>query len=143
MKIPPEAFEYYVRLGPCRSHRAVANHYDVTKRAVTKHATSENWSERLAEIEQKSREETDAKLVEVVGEMRERHLKTVRAIQARSLEALRQYPLANGMEAVRAAEAAIKLERLVVGEPVERSSVSVEDVTRREMDRWLLPDAPP
>ena len=44
------------------------------------------------------------------------------------------------MEAVRAADLAIKLERLVVGEPVERSSVSIEDVTRREMERWLVSD---
>ena len=30
MKIPIEAFEYYVRIGPGRSHRAVAEHYGVT-----------------------------------------------------------------------------------------------------------------
>jgi hypothetical protein len=43
------------------------------------------------------------------------------------------------MEGVRAAELVIKLERLLAGESSERSTVTVEEVTRRELDRWLVP----
>jgi hypothetical protein len=41
------------------------------------------------------------------------------------------------MDAVRALDLAIKQERLVIGEPTDRSAVSVEDVIRREYDRWI------
>ncbi len=139
-KIPPDAFEYYVALGPGRSYRTVADRYGVTKRAVTKHAAREGWTSRLEKIEQEAREKSDGKLVEVLGEMRDRHLKTVRAMNARALTALKQYPLSSGMEAMRAAELAIKLERLIVGEPSERTELTVEEVTKRELARWLVVD---
>ena len=58
-KIPSDAFEYYVSLGPGRSYRSVAEHYEVTKRAVTKHAAREGWAERLDKIEQEAREGSD------------------------------------------------------------------------------------
>ena len=50
-KIPEDAFELYVSLGPERSYAAVAEQYGVTKRAVVKRAKAEAWSERLAKIE--------------------------------------------------------------------------------------------
>ncbi len=34
-KIPPDALEYYLVLGPDRSYQKVADHYGVSKRAVT------------------------------------------------------------------------------------------------------------
>jgi len=34
-KIPPEAFEYYVSLGPARSYEALAGKYTVSKRPAT------------------------------------------------------------------------------------------------------------
>ena len=37
-KIPPEAFDFYFELGPGRSYQAVADHFSVTKQAVTKKA---------------------------------------------------------------------------------------------------------
>ncbi len=45
-RIPPEAFETYVRLGPGRSYRQVAEHYGVSKRAITSFAAREGWPER-------------------------------------------------------------------------------------------------
>ena len=57
----------------------------------------------------------------------------------RAVEALRSYPLTNGMEAMRAAEMVIKLERLIHGEPTERNAVSVEELIKREyaeLDGW-------
>ena len=46
-KIPEEAFEFYVGLGPHRSYQAIADHYGVTKRAITKVAVRDGWTERL------------------------------------------------------------------------------------------------
>lgn len=87
MKIPDDAFEYYVGLGSVRSYDAVAKHFDVSKRGVTKKATTERWSERLIAIEEKARAAIDEKLVGTITEMRERHLKTVRAIPQGEFEA--------------------------------------------------------
>ena len=136
-RIPEDAFDYYVGLGPARSYRAVAEKYGVTKRAVTKAAAREGWTERLAKIEEEARERSDQNLVNAMEEMQGRHIQTLRAIQRRALEALKQYPLNSAMEAVRAADLAIKLERLVAGEPSQRTAVSVEQVTRREIETLL------
>jgi hypothetical protein len=46
------------------------------------------------------------------------------------------------MEGIRAAETVIKLERLLAGEPNQRSAVTVEQVTRQEIDRLLAVRAP-
>ena len=140
-KLGPDTFQFYVSMGPGRSYQGVADHYGVSKRAVTKCAVRENWQGRLDTIEEKARARQDEDLVDVVGEMRERHLKTVRAMQNRALVALKAFPLTTGMEAVRAAELAIKLERVIVGEPSERTALSVEEVTKREMNAWLTIDA--
>ena len=136
-KIPPEAFEYYVSLGPSRSYQAVADHYDVTKRAVVKFAGREGWTDRLHSIQMESREKGDQRIVESLEEMRKRHLMTLKVMNARVVTALKQYPLSSAMEAMRAAEMVIKLERLIVGDPGERTAMSVEEVTRRELDQWL------
>jgi len=79
-RIPPDAFDFYVGLGPERSYQLVADHYSVSKRAVTKLAVREDWAQRLSKIEIEARERSDSKLVETVEEMRSRHLKMVKAI---------------------------------------------------------------
>jgi hypothetical protein len=137
-RIPPDAFEFYVALGPARSHRAVAQHFSVSKRTITKVAVREKWAERLEAIESDARENSDKRLAESMEEMRVRHVKTVRAIHSRALTALQQFPLTSGMDAIRAAELAIKLERLVVGEPTERTALTIEEITRREINELLV-----
>ena len=139
-KIPPDAFDFYVALGPDRSYRAVAEHYGVTKRGVAKHASSQSWPARLERIEREVRERSEEKLVESLEQMRTRHLQTVRAIQARALVGIKAHPLTTGMESVKAAELAIKLERLIVGEPSEHAHTTVEEVTRREIDSLIVPE---
>ena len=141
-KIPPEAFEYYHSLGPGRSYQAVADHYGVTKRAVTDFARREGWSKRLAQIEAEARERSDKRLIGTLDDIRTRHLKTLKAMNARAIAGLQQFPLNSGMEAMRAAEMVIKLERLIVGEPSERTAVSIEDVTRREIQSFLEVEQP-
>ena len=114
-KIASDAFDYYVSLGPDRSYRAVAERYGVSKRAVTKRATREGWSERLAAIERAARAEADRRLTETLADMHGRHRRLLRAVSARAAAALRDYPLTSGMEAVRAAESLIRMERLLAG----------------------------
>jgi hypothetical protein len=138
-RIPEDAFEFYVGLGARRSYQAVADHCGVTKRAVLKHATKERWVERLEEIQDEARIESDKKLAADLAEMHERHRRMLRAVAGRAIAAIKEHPLASGMEGVRAAELVIKMERVLAGESTERTAVSVEEVTRRELDRWLVP----
>jgi len=70
-----------------------------------------------------------------------RHLQTLRAIQVKALQALQVMPLDSGMDAVRALDTAIRQERVILGEPGERSAVSVEDLVRREAQRWMKPNS--
>ena len=79
-RIPPEAFETYVRLGPGRSYRQVAEHYNVSKRAVTSFAARENWPARLAKVEDEARAETDKRAVDALTEMNQRHLKIAKGL---------------------------------------------------------------
>lgn len=139
--VPPESFAYYLGLGSKRSYEAVAEHFDVSKTAVTNIAVAEGWQARIEAHEKKIRESTEAKVVETLEQMTERHVKIVRAIQSRALQALQSLPIHSGFAAVRSLEAAVKLERVIRGEPGERSAVSVEDTVRREYSRWF--DAPP
>ena len=76
-------------------------------------------------------------MVETLEEMSSRHIKSLRIIQARALEALRHMPLESAMEAVRALDIGIRQERLIRGEPSERTAINVEEVVRREHTRWM------
>ena len=138
--IPDDAFEIYVAMGRQRSYRALASRFGVSKRAITKHAAVHGWPERLENIEAEARERSDEKLAETLEEMRTRHLKTLRAMSARALAALKDHPLNTGMEAIKAAEVAIKLERVIAGEVSSRTEVSVEEVSRREIENLVRVD---
>ena len=137
-RIPKDAFTYYFSLGANRSFQALATEYGVSKQAVSKLATSENWKERLEAIAQRAREKTDQQIVETIEEMNSRHLRLVKMVQARGAEALKDMPLSNAMEAVRAIDIALKQERLIRGEPTDRNEVSVAEVVKRESERWLV-----
>lgn len=138
-KIPEDAFERYVALGERRSYQVLALDLGVSKRAVSKCAAREKWTERLTKIERTARERSDQKITETIEQMRERHIVTVKIIHARALTGLKQFPIDNAMDAVRAAELAIKLERLVKGDSTERSEMTIEEITKRELRAWLIP----
>jgi hypothetical protein len=104
-----------------------------------KHATREKWTERLQKIQEEARAESDKKLATDMAEMHERHKRMLRAVASRAIAAIKEHPLASGMEGVRAAELVIKMERVLAGESTERTAVSVEEVTKRELERWLVP----
>lgn len=139
-RIPPDALEYYLALGPDRSYQKVADHYGVSKRAVTKLAARERWQEKVVELERKARESAEKKALESLEGMNLRHLKSLKIVQGKALEALRSMPLTTAMEAVRALDMAIRQERLIRGEPSDRTAISVEEVIRREYERWMLPE---
>lgn len=141
-KLPTDAFTFYAGLGPGRSYQAVADHFGVTKRSVTRRASEDNWQDRLAAIEKTARERTDAALAETIEQVNARHLKILRAIQGRALQAIQGMPLTTGMEGVRALDLAIRQERLILGEPSDRSSVSIEETIKREYETWLKPAHP-
>lgn len=142
-RIPPDAFHYYLGLGPERSYQSVANRYAVSKRAVTKLATRDRWQDRVVELERKAREGAEQKALESLEAMNLRHLRSLKVVQGKALEALRSMPLSTAMEAVRSLDMAIRQERLIRGEPSDRTAISVEDVIKREYQRWMLPEESP
>jgi len=137
-KIPPEAFDVYFSLGPGRSYQAVAERYGVTKRAVTNLAKREDWQRRLVEIEAKAREEADRKSAQTLKAVQERQLQSLRLVQRRAIERLRETPIETAAEAARALAQAIRQENVILGEPGDRTAVSVEETIRREYERWMV-----
>lgn len=135
-KIPPQAFSFYLGLGASRSYEAVAKHYSVTKRAITNLAVKENWQEKLVEAERKAREKAEEKALESLEDMNARHLKTMQLIQRKSLEALRSMPLTTAIDAIRALSLSVEKERLIRGEPTDRTALDMEQIVRREYERW-------
>ncbi len=137
-KLPPDSFDFYYALGPGRSYAAVAEKYKTTKRTVTSLAVRERWQDKIVELERRARERSDTKVVETIEAMQTRHLKSLQAVHARALEALRQMPLSSAMEAVRALEMVIRQERLLRGEPTDRNAVDLEAITKREIRELLV-----
>ena len=136
-KLPPDAFDFYASLGTDRSYQAVAKQFGASKRAAQNCADREEWTKRLEKIERESRERADKRIGETLDDIRERHMKTLRAMNGRAIEGLKSFPITSGMDAMRASEMVIKLERLIIGEPTERNAVSVEETIKREYERWL------
>jgi hypothetical protein len=139
-RVPPEAFAVYLNMGPNRSYQAVADHFKVSKAAITARAVEEKWAERLEEAERKAKETSEAKAVESLQEMSERHLRIVRVIQARALEALKVMPIHSANAAVRALVESVKLECTLRGQPSERTAISMEQLVRSEYERWMMKD---
>jgi len=136
-KIPPDAFSFYFSLGTGRSYQAVAEHYEVSKRAVSNMAEREGWQARLAELERKARDRVDEKAVETLEDMNSRHLKVLRFIQNKAIEALKATPIESAMDAVRAYGMTLDKERTIRGEPSDRTQVDLAEITREEMRRLL------
>lgn len=136
-RIPEDAFALYYSLGLDRSYQSVAEEYGVSKQAVAKLAKKECWLDRVRAIDADAQQKVDQHIAETVEDMHTRHLKMLKIVQAKGLEALKTMPLSSAMEAVRALDMTIKQERLIRGEPTDRAAVSVEDVIRREYEQWM------
>jgi hypothetical protein len=139
-KIPPEALSVYLSMGPGRSYEAVARHYGASKRAVVDRAKKEDWQGRVAQAEQRAREKAEVQAGQSLEEMNERHLKTAQLIQRKALEALGRLSLDEAMDAVRALKIGLDHERLIQGEPSERSAVEIRETIRLEYERWMRPE---
>ena len=120
MKLPPDAFEYYVGLGPSRSYREVAEHFGVSKRAVTHRATSEKWQDRLQGIERAALRLAEERLTESLSEMYSRHLKLINVIQGKALETLQAVPIISAWDAVKALDLSMRLESKIRAKPSDR-----------------------
>jgi hypothetical protein len=140
-KIPENAFAVYAAMGEKRSYQAIADRFGVSKRSVVKRAIAEGWQERLVRAEATAREKVDAKAAESLEVMNARHLKIIQAIQTKAIETLSRVPLRTAFDAVRALELSIRQERLIRGEPSDRTVLSIEEVIRREYQMWLRPAA--
>ena len=141
-RIPQEAFDYYLGLGVDRSYQLVADKFKVSKNAIVSLADKEHWQERLAKIEREAHQRSEQRAIETIEAMNARHLKTVQVIQGKGLEALKVMPLGSAIDAVRAIDLAMRQERLIRGEPSERTAVSVEDLLKRQYERWMSDEEP-
>jgi hypothetical protein len=104
----------------------VATKFGVARRTVVSAAKREHWGERLEKIEREAQAKADLKLQDTVEETKIRHSKMLRAMAARAAKGLQDYPLNSGMEAIKAAEIVIKLERIIAGEPSERTAIDIQ-----------------
>lgn len=134
-----EAFAYYVALGAARSYAAVAQHFSVDKKTVTRNAVEQKWQERIEAIEAKARKAQDGKLAETLEQLNERHLRIIRAVQGKALVALKSLPMTSATDAIRALLESVRAERLIAGEPSDRTAIIIEDVIKREHARWMNP----
>jgi len=135
-----EAFTLYIGLGHVRSYAAVAKHFGVTTRAVLFIAKRYDWAARLREIERIAEERIKEHSVEALLEARDRHLKSLRVLQAKALTGLRDNSVRSVAESTKALETAIRLERLILGESTSNTQVSVEERTQRELDQLVVGD---
>jgi hypothetical protein len=133
-----EALAFYIGLGEARSYRAVAEKYGVSKRAVVEVAKRHGWADKLRDIEEEAAKRLRDSQVASIVEARERHLKSLKALQAKALSGLRERNVRTVGEAARALEAAIKLERLILGESTSNTTVSIHERQQREVDQLLV-----
>ena len=139
-KIPPEALTFYLGLGPGRSYQKVAEKYGVTKRAVTKLAAKERWQEKVAEIERSARESAEEQVKSEYEVAYKRHMKALRMVFAKGVQGLSQMVIDTPADAMKAIQMAIREERVALGEPTDRTAVSIEDTIKREYERWMVVD---
>jgi transposase-like protein len=136
-RLGPDAFDRYVALGPDRSYTEIARHFGVSKRSVTRAAAREQWQERLRAAEDKARAESEKKAVETLEAMRDRHLRMLKAVQGRAVQALQSMPLETASAAVKALLASLAQERLLRDDGAAAGADDVEAIVRREYALFL------
>jgi uncharacterized protein YdbL (DUF1318 family) len=139
MRIPENAFETYVAMGPDRSYQALADKLGVDKRSIVRLAAKENWAGRLAKIQEDARTATDKKLVADLHAVRERQLQEARALRGWAIKAMKELPAEKALKSVASAlSTAWRQELLLLGEPTDRQASTIEEVTKRELDSLIL-----
>jgi len=147
-RIPHDAFERYLAMGAERSYRLLAKELGCSKRSVYQRAQRDSWQRQLAEFEEKARTKAAEKLSEDLSSLHERHLRTIRALQAKALEVLRARPLESAEGAAKTLLMAMREERQLFEEPSRRggTTVSVTRAVREIVEKRtvaLADSAPP
>lgn len=132
-----QMFQAYVGMGPSRSYQRVADQFGWSKPCVTRTAMKGEWLKRLREIEAEARHEADKKMMEARVEAHERHIKLAKLIQTRAVQGLQAHQFDNARDASRALVDGVKLERTSLGESNDNHHVSVQAVTRREVESFV------
>jgi hypothetical protein len=114
-KLPQDAFDFFFALGPSRSHAAVAKHFAVSRKTVARRAADDGWERRVVELEKKAREASEKRAIETVEQLNERHLKVLKVLQGKALEALRNMSMDKPADVIRALEVSIRQERAIRG----------------------------
>ena len=89
-------------------------------------------------METKAREAGDKKKVESLQAAKEQHLQALRLVLGKGIEALHQMAIRTPRDAIAAIGLAVREIRVELGEPSERTAVSIEDTIRNECQRWLV-----
>jgi hypothetical protein len=113
-RIPTDAFDRYVALGAERTYAALAEQLGVSKRTIVRHAIADRWQERLAQVEREGRAKAEARLTESVAAVTERHLRTLRAVQHKALQALANAGMGTAAQAAATLIAAVRAERAII-----------------------------
>src|SRR5688572_2500280 len=138
-RIPSNAFDVYISMGAERSYQGLADRLGVNKRSVTRLATRENWGARLLKIQEEARAAADKRLTGSLQAVREQQLREVRFIRAEILKLVREVTPEKAVRIASALSACWKHELLLLGEPSERTEVSIEEVTKRQLATLLRP----
>lgn len=137
MKLPDDAFERYVALGPDRSYQLLAEKLGVDKRSIVRMATREKWTERLAKIQEEARAATDKKLVSDLQAVREQQLREVRFMRSEILKGMKGLTAEKATKMAGALSVCWRHELLLLGEPTDRQASTIEEVTKREIATLL------
>jgi hypothetical protein len=105
---------------------------------VVSAAKAQDWQGRIARIEQEALRRSDDQTIEDLIAMRTRHLKMIQLVQGKAIEALKNLPISTAHQAVMALLKSIEQERLVRGEPTDRTVLSIEETVKNEYERWLM-----
>jgi hypothetical protein len=135
-RLPANAFAYYLSLGAERGYDAVATHFGVSRKTVARAAAREDWQQRVAQADAKARDEAQQQYVDSIRQMNEQHLKVLQFVMSRGVEGLKNASVSNFADALRAVSLAIDKERLIRGEPTDRTE-NVEALVKRETERFL------
>jgi hypothetical protein len=133
--MPTDSFERFMGLGPNRTYQKLADVLGVSKRSVVRRARRDGWQARIARIQVDAQVKVDAKLADDVADVNERHLKTLRVLQAKALQGLSSMALRSPMDCVRTLDLAIKAERSVLGKDKGEHQTTLEELVLASMDR--------
>jgi hypothetical protein len=130
-------FRAYLELGADRTYQAVADRFGVPLGWVQARAKRRGWQARLEAMEERAHERAVRATAESLAQIDARHLKSLRRIQERAVRYCREAaPPKTFREAASALAESIRLERVILGEPADRTAATIEATIKRETERW-------